>query len=142
VVGYTYPGAVYVKDRRGSSRARGVPRRRPRPSCSTAPAGNPTNEHIRIVDTKQGRKGKLGNWDGGGSAHWEQEEWTATKKARASPPTHPPAAQPTAGRRRDGSEVSPSRSLAGSRVQLPRPTLWHPPNSCLRALLLGVCARS
>jgi hypothetical protein len=112
---------------------------RVRPAQPLLQETQPTNT-IRSVDTKQRRKGKLGNWDGGGNTHWEQEEWTATKKARASPHPHTSSA---AGRRRGGLEASPPRSLARSRVQLPRPTLWHPPNSCLSAFATrSICARS
>jgi hypothetical protein len=56
VVGCTYPGAVYVKYRRGSSKERGVPRRRPRPSCSTAPARNPNNEQHQDCGYEAGEK--------------------------------------------------------------------------------------
>jgi hypothetical protein len=67
------------------------------------------------------------------------------RRRRGPARTHTPAAQPMAmaGRRRGGLEASPPRSLARSRVQLPRPTLWHPPNSCLSAFATrSICARS
>jgi hypothetical protein len=68
----------------------------------------PTNT-MRARTRSRGEKEKL--WDGGASAHWEQEEWTATKTARGSPPTHQPAAQPMAGRRRCGRRLLPRAHL-------------------------------
>jgi hypothetical protein len=77
ICGCTLPGSKLESAQRTSS-----------PSASILipdPARNPTNRHNQEAGREAVEKTK--DWGGGASAHRERGEWTATKKARASPPT-------------------------------------------------------
>jgi hypothetical protein len=110
------------------------------PSASiplTGAAGNPTNEDHQEGGHEAGEKVEVARMHVLGAGGVDGDEEGEGQPEPAHP--HPPAAPPVAGRRRGGSEASPSRSLARSRVQLPRPFGTHPTHVfCLCYCVLGL----
>jgi hypothetical protein len=112
VVGCTYPGAVSAKAGQGGARERAedLVAIHSHPSCSTDPAGNPTNEHHQERGHEAGgEKGSLG-WRrrralGAGGVDGDEDG--------EGQPAHPPTSSAADGR-------PPARRAAGFSLALAR----------------------